>query len=281
MLSKRLFLGHGTVVAYVALFIALGGSGYAATRIATESRSAPVKVRCSALQGRRRVACKVVKGSGVGPRGPRGPGGPRGLGGPSGAAGPSSYTEVPAFSFLTQPNTGPGVTAVDVNTGTLHPNDEYQNFAVFTNNSEDVPATAPGKPVFRTYLLSPGELDGSPAHLASVQFCYGFQDDPAKTTTISFTNASVVEFDDPASGAGAGPITGYTPVSLFDMPLTNTVAGTVAGSGGCETVTPPSAPAINPDGYLALDLTGTFTAPNSSTGGDQVLFGRVTTTYSP
>lgn len=72
---KRLGLGsaHATVIAYVALFLALVGSGYAAVRIAS---SAPVKVRCSASRRGKRVSCQVVKGSGVGPRGLQGPPGP-------------------------------------------------------------------------------------------------------------------------------------------------------------------------------------------------------------
>ncbi len=86
MLSRRFLAGHGTVVAYASLFIALGGSGYAATRIATAARSAPVKVRCSASRGGRRIGCQVVRGSGTGPRGAQGLRGENGTARGSGAA---------------------------------------------------------------------------------------------------------------------------------------------------------------------------------------------------
>jgi hypothetical protein len=90
---SRLWGGHGTVVAWVALFIALGGSGYAAVTIAS---AGGVKVRCSASRGHKKVGCKVVKGSGVGPQGPRGVQGPPGPTGPSGA---TTLTEPPGYSF--------------------------------------------------------------------------------------------------------------------------------------------------------------------------------------
>src|ERR1700683_480426 len=126
MLSKRLFLGHGTVVAYVSLFIALGGSGYAATRIASIASSAPVKVRCSATHAGKKVSCKVVKGSGVGPRGPQGLPGKNGN---NGASGPTTYSQPPAFTFVEQTPGVPQSSATSVTIGGLHDGDEWENIA--------------------------------------------------------------------------------------------------------------------------------------------------------
>ena len=71
---------------------------------------------------------------------------------------------------------------------------------MFTNPSQKVPANAPGEPIFRTYLTSPGELDGSPADLQSVEFCYG-SNPVAGTNTLAFTRARVVEYAEPPAAA--------------------------------------------------------------------------------
>ena len=70
MLSRP---SHATIVAYLALFVALGGSGYAATRL-TKS---PLKVRCLASKGGKKVACAVVSVT-VGKNGKNGLQGPKG-----------------------------------------------------------------------------------------------------------------------------------------------------------------------------------------------------------
>jgi hypothetical protein len=293
MLSKRLFLGHGTVVAYVALFIALGGSGYAATRIATASRSAPVKVRCSASQGRRRVACKVVKGSGVGPPGPRGTQGPPGT---SGATGPSVLTTAPAFSYL---GPVPGSPSLQEQGGGISADDESQQFTVYTTTSvPSSPGGTPGQPVFRTYLESPGELYGGSAHLQSIQFCYGLQDTSntfhvGEPTTIAITHATLTQYDESGTTVVPGEPPTYDPTQLFSVPLdiqtsptlqtSGPGAGSGVGTGGCQTLTPSAAPAISSTGYLALDITATFTADvdNAATWNAIISFGRITTTYAP
>ena len=286
----RVRVSHTTVVAYLALFIALGGSGYAATQlgghapraVAQAARAPSVKVRCSATRSGHKVACQVVRGSGVGPRGPRGPRGsqgPRGLPGNNGAAGPTSFTQTSSFAYYAQT---PGATAVDVNTGILHPAGEqqYENFAVFTNPSQKVAANAPGQPIFRTYLTSPGELNGTPAHLQSIEFCYG-SNPTAGTNTLAFTHAKVVEYTEPpASATGlAGNPPPFNKLTLVDQSFND--VGVAGGSGGCQKVTPATPAKIDPSGYLTLEVTVTYTAPNSDTAGVQLTFGRVTTTYSP
>jgi hypothetical protein len=92
--GRKRFFNHGTVVGYVALFFALGGSSLAATHIASTAREAPhskapkVKVVCSATQGKKKIGCSVVTGA-VGPRGPRGL---QGSPGPKGDSGTTTTT---------------------------------------------------------------------------------------------------------------------------------------------------------------------------------------------
>ncbi len=287
---RRFGTTHATAIAYVALFVALGGSGYAATRIATASRSAPLKVRCSASQGRRRVTCKVVKGSGVGPRGAQG------SPGPSGATGPSVLTTTPAFSYL---GTAPGSPALDEQGGGISPDDESQQFTVYTTTSiPSSPGGTPGEPIFRTYLESPGELYGGTAHLQSIQFCYGLQDTSntfhvGEPTTIAITHATLTQYDESGTSVVPGEPPTYDPTQLFSLPLdiqtspalqtSGPGAGSGVGTGGCQTLTPSSAPAISSAGYLALDITATFTADvdSGATWNAIISFGRITTTYAP
>jgi hypothetical protein len=295
---KRFGTTHATAIAYLALFIALGGSGYAASQIARIARSSPVKVRCNASRSGRKVACKVVKGSGTGPRGLRGLRGATGGTGNSGATGPSSLTTGPAFSYL---GPVPGSPPLSEQGGSLSTDDESQQFTVYTYGP--IPTKSggtPGEPVFRTYLESPGELYGGAAHLQSIQFCYGLQDTSnvfhvGEATTIAITGATLTQYDEPGTGAAGGEPPTYDPTPLFNLPLDITTsptlqtsgqgAGSGVGTGGCQTLTPSSPPAITSDGYLALDITATFTATTADNGNATwnaiISFGRITTTYTP
>jgi hypothetical protein len=270
---KRLGTTHATAIAYVALFVALGGSGYAATRIATASRSAPVKVRCSASQGRRRVACKVFSGSGVGPRGIQGP---RGLQGPSGAPGSTTLTEPPGFTVVGSPNPNIGVNGQGQGA-----NAEWESNNIYSGTT----ITTPAPVTFRMYLLSPSALDGSATHLASVNFCYGLQDSSLGAShdgNVSITGATVVEYEEPG-GTNTGPTPAYsTPAAtLLNVPLNITTNST--GDNSCQTVTAATPQTISSTGYLALEITASFTAPTAGTAPYQgwLYFGRVTTTYAP
>jgi hypothetical protein len=86
--------------AYVALFFAVCGSGYAATRL-----TGGVKVTCRATRSRKHVSCSVV-GTTAGPRGPQGPKGTdgtngvngiNGINGAPGGDGPTMFTQAPAL----------------------------------------------------------------------------------------------------------------------------------------------------------------------------------------
>ncbi len=279
MLSKRLFLGHGTVVAYVSLFIALGGSGYAATRIASIASSSPVKIRCSASRGRRRVACKVVKGSGVGPRGPQGLPGKNGN---NGASGPTTYSQPPAFTFVEQTPGVPQSSATSVTIGGPHDGDEWENIALYTSFKQDIPAAAPGQPILQTLVNGPTEYVGTTSQFYSAGFCYGGQLS-ANPSSEQLTHIALVEYvenNGPVPSNSPAP-PAYTTDTLWSAPITGAAPASSSGAGGCMTVAPPKPVAIQPNGFLALWFTPSYTAPSSDTTGTQISFGRITTSFGP
>jgi hypothetical protein len=289
---KRLHLGHGTAVAYLSLFLTLGGTGFAATRIAGVGApvahgagAAKVKVRCTAKQGAKKVKCQVVGGSGsgsIGPRGPRGfPGtnGTNGTNGTGGAAGPTVLTQPPAFSVAPG-----GAIAFQGAGGSFSANDEEQGW---TATSFSPSANTGSQTSFVTYLLSPSKVAGSAEHLASVEFCYGaFANTNAaypEKAAISITHATVDEYTESAT-AGTTPVGAppYSAVPLIDTALT------VPAGYGCQTLTPPTPPEIDPSGYLELSVTASFSSGGYYQNGSNYQYpvapmylGSVTTTYSP
>lgn len=277
---KRFGTTHATAIAYVALFVALGGSGYAATRIATASRSAPVKVRCSASRSGKKVGCHVVRGSGVGPRGPQGPPGA------SGSSGPTVLTQAPGYARIP-----PSLSQFPwVNTsGQSYDSGQEQEFTAYSQYSPESPQTT----TLQTALLSPSEVAGGSERLASVQFCFGVfnNTDPGQqySSTIEVTNAEVLEDDEQAPSSSAAPTSPdtnttpeaptYAPVPLLNAPL----SPALENSSGCRTISAPTPAAISANGYLSLVLTVTYSG--EAYGGNYpegtISLGRVTTTYAP
>jgi hypothetical protein len=275
----RTRFSHTSVIAYLALFLALGGTGFAAQQTAHVAGSSPVKVRCSATRSGKHVGCKVVKGSGVGPRGPRGP---QGNTGNNGASGPTTYSDPPAFTFVEQTPGVPPSSAVSVTTGELHNGEQYQNIALYTQASQDISATAPGEPILQTYVNGPTEFDGSPVRFYGASFCYGGQLS-IHPTTEQLTHVALVEEvenNGPVPPGTAQP-PAYTPVTVWSAPITNAVAASSDGAGGCMSVGPSSPVAVQPNGMFALWFTSSYTAPSSDTVGVQITFGRITTTFGP
>jgi len=99
-LLKRLSRRHGTAVAYVALFAALGGSAYAAVTVTGKDikngtiTGKDVKNRSLGAGKLSRKALSSLKSAGgaAGPQGPQGPRGERGPAGAAGAIGPKGET---------------------------------------------------------------------------------------------------------------------------------------------------------------------------------------------
>ena len=272
-LDRKFPLRHGTLVAYVALFIALGGSGYAATRIASIAGSSPVKVRCSATRAGKRVNCKVVKGSGAGPRGQQGPPGR------NGAAGPTTYSGPPAFTFVEQTPGVPASSSVSVNFGQLH-NDEWQNIALFTSFKRH--------PCERAGAADPADADQRPDRVRRLdialllgQLLLRRSAGPTDPTSEQLTHIALVEYVENNVPTDTFQPPAYTTVPLWSAPITNAAPATSSGAGGCVTFGPSSPVAIQPNGFLALWITPSYSAPDSDTGGVQVSFGRITTTFGP
>jgi hypothetical protein len=113
-IARRLSRRHGTAVAYLALFAALGGSAYAAVTVTGQS------IKDGTITGRdvknRSLGTNKLSASAVssltgrpgpaGPQGDRGPAGPSGAAGPKGAAGPAG-PQGPAGPARPQGPTGP------------------------------------------------------------------------------------------------------------------------------------------------------------------------------
>lgn len=108
---------HGTIAAYVALFVALGGTSYAVTSLPRNSVGS-VQIKPRAVQNSK-LANNAVTGAKVknrsltsadfklgalpkGPAGPAGPTGPAGPAGPAGASGARAFGRVAADGTVTK-----------------------------------------------------------------------------------------------------------------------------------------------------------------------------------
>jgi Collagen triple helix repeat (20 copies) len=96
-MSKRFIPSPAMVVACIALFGAMGGTGYAATNLVTGQDQA--------------TASKAKKG----PRGKRGPAGPQGPQGPAGLKGDKGDKGEKGATGLTGPSGVPGLQKITVN----------------------------------------------------------------------------------------------------------------------------------------------------------------------
>jgi hypothetical protein len=311
--GRKRFFNHGTVVGYVALFVALGGSSWAATHIASTARvrahkTAKVKVVCKATSGGKKVGCSVVTGA-VGPRGPRGLQGPPGPKGTSGSTtttgstgstpGATVLTQSPGYTYVTateSPGCAANTSASAGPTGTPV-DDELESFSgsstcakTISGGLAGVAATVTGTE--STYLLSPSRVNGSAENLSSVEFCYGAGTGTAgtgskeQTASMTITRATVTELDEKTAASTGGGAPPYSSTTLIDTALN------LSGGSNCQTLTPSAAAPIDPSGYLMLRVYSTFSASagyaDPSENYAQTLIasasltlGRITTTYSP
>jgi hypothetical protein len=89
-MSKRLLPSPAMVVACLALFLALGGTGYAATQLRSGKEQALSSTIKKGPRGKRGPAGPAGPAGAAGERGPAGPAGARGAAGPQGPAGPEA-----------------------------------------------------------------------------------------------------------------------------------------------------------------------------------------------
>jgi hypothetical protein len=281
MWLSRLRVTPATAIAMLALLIALGGTAVAARHyLITSTQQIAPKVRV-ALRGSR--GARGPQGS-RGPQGAQGPAGNQGSSGPTGLPGATTITQPPAYSLL------PGAMFGTCCGSPLPlPDGTGQGFVIFTCCA----AAQNLLGSFEIPLLSPSGIAGSGTHLASVQFCIdtGPQTNGPLTPSsaaVTVTDASVYEFSEPppavaGTGDSTGPPAYSTPTKLIDTQYTGETTKsdclTVAATG--------TAPAIDPNGFLALRVTLSYTAaapPNGLSNEEptnSVWFGRVTTNYTP
>src|SRR3982074_1975429 len=110
----RRHLGYGNVVATVALFVALGGVGYAAITVPANSvGTRQLKNGSCPLRKISRAARRALHGQGglVGPQRPKGPKGDKGPKGSTGARGAQGPACLPTIPGCHGPQGVPGPTA--------------------------------------------------------------------------------------------------------------------------------------------------------------------------
>lgn len=273
--QRRRLPSHGTVIAYLALFLVLGGTGYAASQI-----GGAVKVTCSAKREHRKVACKVVGKAKRGPAGPQGSRGPQGATGPSGGEGPTTFTQPPAYTV--DPNNNPNYLTAFVSPT---PNPYFEAQRTVAQDSSTV--TDAHNDVI-TPLLSPSQIGGTAVKLSSVEFCIniGPNSNPSftGTSTVSVDKATVYEIDEPkpAGGAGSGDSNAEPPPYESPVPLLQQTYTGETMVDDCLTASASTPQPVNPDGYLVLAVTlGLTTSGGPGFGTNPIAFGRVTTTYGP
>jgi hypothetical protein len=272
---RRRLPSHGTLIAYAALFLALCGSGYAATQI-----GGGIKVTCSATRARKRVSCRVVGTASRGPQGPQGPRGPQGPPGTGGSSGPTAFTQEPAYTV--DPTNSPNFLTPIATSASPYLEGQF-------TVAEDAGAANNAQSDVYMPLQSPSRIAGSTAHVSSVQFCINISPQTNSnytgTTSVSVDKATVYELNEPSPGGGAGSGTAAGPPAY--SPRTVLLQQTYTGEtqiDNCLTATASSPQAVSANGYLILAITIGLTT-NGAQGGffgtNYVSFGRVTTTYTP
>ncbi len=99
---RRYCPSHATVAAYLALFVALGGTSYAVATGSIDSREIKDNSVQSADVRNGTLTARDITRSTLGQlRGPQGPQGPRGAPGPQGAAGPAGLPATKLFAKVT------------------------------------------------------------------------------------------------------------------------------------------------------------------------------------
>jgi hypothetical protein len=259
--TRRARPWHATVVAYLALFLALSGSSYAAT-----SGSGSTHGHAKASHGPR------------GPRGPRGkpgPRGPKGDKGDPGAAGPSGATTIESEPAWNQVG------------GNLSPEGskyygEYEEFDQASGQDEGG-TKAVRKAQLQTPLFSPSTLSGSPQHVTQIGICYTIADVPNASfepDTLTLDHLWVYEYDQPTASVpnGKGAMTPGTVNWVPDGSSTATLASVSLSlkTAGCAKI-PVTTKAINPDGYVVLDLEVAGTGNAAA----NMFLGRLSYTLSP
>jgi hypothetical protein len=296
---SRARLTHGTVVAYVALFFALGGSGYAATQLGGHSKGAPVapvahaargsklKVHCTATNGGKKVKCVAVTGVVRGPQGPQGPPGPKGAqgipgkngtsttGSSGGGGGTTVFVQPPAYAIGNEaPSPASCSTGTNGFSGSGAPSQYDQTQAWSASSTcasgngyattniyyRATGVAASESATFTTYLQTPSQVDGSPSDLDSVQFCYGDANDTAGTGNEAQTATMTINRAQVYEIDEPAVATAGGGAPPYKHELLLNDALSLTGGSNCATVKPSSTATVDPSGYLLFRIFAAFNA---------------------
>jgi hypothetical protein len=246
------------VIAFVALFVALGGGAYAASGLVSggtitgcaKSHGGPLTiVRAGHKCPRHQVALTFDERGPAGKTGGAGPPGPRGATGPTGTEGTGTTV------FTDPPGWAPTTTSAFLSSSISTDWDEYydENSSV-TDTFQALPVTL-------------AQLDGSAAQLSAFSFCYG-AGGPAGDSKI--TNVEVDAVNEPATITSGTPPGGTTTTPLIKQTTT-------LDTHGCPSYTPSSSLTLGGTTFLVAHLTWSGT----TAGGNSIYLGRTTYTFTP
>lgn len=294
---------HATGVAYLALVVALGGTGYAATGALSSATRLHSQSRAVIARARRGPRGPRGPRGFTGPRGqkgdigPKGETGPKGDTGPAGPAGPTVVSTPPAWSLIsdTWSNGGSSDNAVCGQThaaaycdgglkGPYPTRWEDQSYQELDQWGHNYPG--PYVALLRMPLTFTSELSGSPQHLTSVRLCFTHivgPGGPHPDTYIRIDSISAIQLSlpnvtiPPAADAVAPGGQGFAPNGGVTQPVaTAQVNSAQTNFAGCPTFSL-STPPIDPNGELDLQLQITHAGQWYA----NMMLGRVTYTVSP
>jgi hypothetical protein len=262
-------LTFANVIAVLALFIALGGTSYAISRLPKNSvGTKQIRNRAVTLAKISPSAQKSLAGA-SGVIGPAGPQSPSGAPGGSGGSGPTVLAQPAAWVLRSSSPQSDSILSDSTQSDTSgNATQDAFKFGGFGG-----PFTATG--TIQEQLLSPSEIGGSPVRLSSVGFCYYVGPYPPGNTITNtrITKVRVYQLNETDSGSGFPP--SQSTILLDDsVSLANK-------SHGCPSYDLSSPATIAPGSYLFVRLEAVDTQGNGDSTGALVQLGRVSAAYTP
>jgi hypothetical protein len=260
-------LSFANVVAVMALFVALGGTAYAITRLPKNSvgtkqiRNRAVTLAKISPSAQKSLAGAAALAGGTGAIGQVGPPGP------SGASGPTVLAQPAAWVLRGSSPQSDSITTDSAQSDTTgNATEDAFKFGGFGG-----PFTATG--TIQEQLLSPSEIGGSPVRLSSVGFCYFVGPYPPGNTLTNtrITKVRVYQLNETDSGSGFPPVQSAI---LLDQSVS-----LANKSHGCPSYNLSSPPTIVPGSYLFVRVEAVDTQGNGDSTGALVQLGRVSATY--
>jgi hypothetical protein len=280
---------HATGVAYVALMIALGGTGYAADRVVSASTATAHHTGRRGPRGPRGFRGSAGQKGDKGDRGAKGDPGNNGATGPSG---PTTLFAAAAWSLYSSSGSGSGGTCVETQ---LHgpsvltwEHISYDEFDSCTSTSSTYTDH------LRMPIFSPSVLSGSAQHLSSARVCYFVVEHSGvdiTPTSLSVEQDSLTTVVDPKVDSASAPVQpsfpgdGNAPDGGSESQLATTsipaaAADQYGNRAACPTLSLPTS-SIATNGTLFLDLAVTHHGDGNSNDYGNMTVGPVTYTLAP